>query len=157
MVRKRGGIGALGSSQTRFFHLSAKIREKWPNNHKRLRLKRVVATGKELFHISQKDQVAYKFRIPKIDDRSKFHICVNNFRVDQDPVHPFEDELVATACANPHAPEPDNNQEARGLNENASNNIGQGANQEDIAELRQQVVEVENEDCLPENLPSSEK
>ena len=54
------------------------------------------------------------------------------------------------------APEPDNNQESRGSNENTWNNIGQGANQDDIAELRQQGVEVENEDCLPENLPSGE-
>ena len=36
------------------------------------------------------------------------------------------------------------------------NNIGQGANQEDIAELRRQGVEVDSEDCLPENLPTSE-
>ena len=61
---------------------------------------------------------------------------------------------MATACAHPSA-EPDNNKEARGSNENASNNIGQGANQEDIAELHRQGVEVENEDCLPENLPTS--
>ena len=46
--------------------------------------------------------------------------------------------------------------EARGSNENASNNIGQGANQEDISELRRQDVKVENDDCLPENLPTSE-
>ena len=63
---------------------------------------------------------------------------------------------MATACAHP-APEPDNNKEARGSNENASNNIGQGANQEDIAELRIKGVKVENDDCLPENPPTSEK
>ena len=96
----------------------------------------------------------YKCRIAKIDDGSEFHICAHNFRLDQDPVQLFEYELVATACANPNSPEPDNNQESRGSNENTSNNIGQGANQEDIAELRWQGVEVENEDCLPENLPS---
>ena len=62
---------------------------------------------------------------------------------------------MATACAHP-ATEPDNNKEERGSNENASNNIGQGANQEDIAELCRQGVEVENEECLPENLPSGE-
>ena len=67
---------------------------------------------------------------------------------------PFEDESVATSCDNPRAPEPDNNQEARGSNENTSNNIGQGANQEAISELQWQGAEVENEDCLPENLPS---
>ena len=67
----------------------------------------------------------------------------------------FEDESMTTACAHPAA-EPDNNKEARGSNENTSNNIGQGANQEDIAELRRQGVEVENEDCLPENLSTSE-
>ena len=89
MVRKRGGIVALGSAQSRFFHPSANIREKWPNDHKRLRLERVVVTGKELFCISRKDQVAYKCRIPKIDDGIEFHICVNNIWVDQDPTQPF--------------------------------------------------------------------
>ena len=92
--------------------------------------------------------MAYKCRIAEIDDGSKFHIYANNFRVDQDPVQPFEDKSMATACAHPAA-EPNNNKEARGLNENASNNIGQGSNQEDISELRRQGVEVENEDCLP--------
>ena len=67
----------------------------------------------------------------------------------------FKDESMTTPCTHPVA-EPDFNKEARGSNENASNNIGQGANQEDIAELRRQGVEVENEDCLPENLPSGE-
>ena len=98
----------------------------------------------------------YKCRIAKIDDGSEFHICANNFRVDQDPMQPFEDKLMATACAHP-APELDNNKEARGSNKNALNNIGQGANQEDIAELRRQGVEVENEDGLPETLPSGKK
>ena len=89
MVMKRGGIGALGSAQARFFHSSAKIREKWPNDHKQLRLERVVVTGKELFRISRRDQLTYKFRIAEIDDGIEFHICKNNFRVDQDPVQPF--------------------------------------------------------------------
>ena len=70
-------------------------------------------------------------------------------------MQPFEDKSMATVCAHP-APEPDNKKESRVSNENASNNIGQGANQEDIAELRRQGVEVENEDCLPEKLPSGE-
>ena len=61
---------------------------------------------------------------------------------------------MTTACGHPAA-EPDNNKEARGSNENALNNIGQGANQEDIAELRRQGVEVKNEECLPENIPTS--
>ena len=100
--------------------------------------------------------MAYKCCTAKIDDGSEFHICANNFRVDQDPVQPFEDESVATACAHPRAPEPDNEQEARRSNDNTSNNIGQGANQEDISDLRRQGVEVENEECLPENLPSGD-
>ena len=113
MVRKGGGIGALGASQARFFHPSAKIREKWPNNHKRLHLERVVVTGKEMFRISRRDQLAYKCRIAKIDDGSEFHICAKNFRVDQDPVQSFEDKSMANSCAHP-ADEPDNNKEARG-------------------------------------------
>ena len=99
--------------------------------------------------------MAYKCRIAEIDDKSEFHICANKFRVDQDPVQPFEDESMKTPCTHPAA-EPDFNKEARGSNENASNNIGQGANQEDIAELRRQGVDVENEDCLPENLSTDE-
>ena len=146
MVRKSGGIRALGSDQGRFFHPSTKILEKWMSDHKRLRLERVVVTGKELFRILRKDQVAYKCCIAKINDGSEFHICANNFRLYQDPVQPFEDKSVATACDHPCATEPGNNQKARGSNENTSNNIGQGANQEDIAELRRQGVEVENED-----------
>ena len=150
---KWGGIGSLGSAQASFFHPTAKIREEWLNDHKRLGLERVVVTGKELFRISRRDQVAYKCRIAEIDDGSKFHICANNFRLDQGHVQPFEDESLATACTHPY-PGPPNNQEARGSNENASNNIGQWANQEDIAELLRQGVEVGNEDWLPENLPS---
>ena len=99
--------------------------------------------------------MAYKCRISKINDGSEFYICANNCRVDQDPVQPFEDESTATPCTHPAA-EPEFNKETRGSNENALNNIGQEANQEDIAELRRQGVEVENEDCLPENLPTSE-
>ena len=99
--------------------------------------------------------MAYKCRITEIDDGSKFHICANNFQVDQYPVQPFEDELMATACTHPAA-EPDNNKEARRSKENALNNIGQGSNQEDIDELRRQGVKVENEDYLPENLLTSE-
>ena len=156
MVRKNGWIGPLGSAQARVFHPIAKIQEKWRNDHKRLRPKRVVVTVKELFLILRKGQVSYKCRIPEIDDGIKFNICANNFRVDQDPAQPFEDESMATARAHPRAPEPDNNQESRGPNEKTSKNIGQGSNQEYIAKLRRQVVEVENEDCLPENLPSDE-
>ena len=79
--------------------------------------------------------MAYKCRIAEIDDGSKLHICENNFRVDQDPVQPFEDESMTNPCAHPCAPEHDNNLEARGSNENTLNNIGQGSNQEDIADL----------------------
>ena len=90
MERKRGGIGSLGSAQARFFHTRAKIREKWTNDHKRLRLKIIVVTGKEMFRISRRDQLAYKCCIVEIDDGSEFHICANNFQVDEDPVQPFE-------------------------------------------------------------------
>ena len=69
---------------------------------------------------------------------------------------PFGGESVATARAHPRAPEPDNNQEARKSNEHTINNIIQWENQEDISEIRRQGVEVENEDCLPENLPFGE-
>ena len=65
--------------------------EKWPNDNKRLCLERIVVNGKALFHILRKDQVAYKCRILEIEDRSEFHICADNVRVDQYPVQPFEE------------------------------------------------------------------
>ena len=99
--------------------------------------------------------MAYKCCIVEINDESEFHIYANDFQVDQDPVQPFEDESMTTPYTHSDA-EPDNNKEERGSKKNASNNIGQGANQEDIAELRRKGVEVENEDCLPENRPTSE-
>ena len=55
---------------------------------------------------------------------------------------------MATACAH-SAAEPDNNKEARGSNKNVSNNIGQGDNQEDIAELCIQVVGVTHSPFTP--------
>jgi hypothetical protein len=39
-----GGIGASGTAMARFFHPSAKIREKWPQNYKH-RLFGVLVTG----------------------------------------------------------------------------------------------------------------
>ena len=71
MVRKRGGIGGLGSAQAWFFDPITKIREKWPNDHRRLRLERVFVTGKELFQISRRDKLAYKCLIAEIDNRSE--------------------------------------------------------------------------------------
>ena len=87
--------------------------------------------------------MAYKCCIAEMDDGSEFRISANNFQVNQDHVQPFEDESMATACAHPAA-ESNNNKEARGSNKNASNNIGQGDNQEYISEQRRQGVEVEN-------------
>ena len=75
MVRKRGGIGALGSAQARFLHPIAKIREKWLNDHKGLRLEILVVTGKELFRISWKGleekPIMWRVKLKEGKDRLK--------------------------------------------------------------------------------------
>ena len=97
MKRKAGGIGAVGSAKARFFHPSAKIRERWPNEHGTLRLSGVLVTGKATHRINRKQQICYERRIPEIDDGTIFVISVNNFKVDEAASTPFPDEASPVA------------------------------------------------------------
>ena len=95
MARKCGGIGAVGSAKGRFFHPSAKVREKWPNQHQTIRLTGVLVVGKGTHRVNRKDQLCYECRIPEIDDNTVSHICVGNFKVEEAPSTPFPDEVTA--------------------------------------------------------------
>jgi hypothetical protein len=145
-------MGALGSVSARFFHPGAKIHENLPNDTKK-RLENVLCTGKELHYISRKDQLVCEYRIPEFDDGTVFHTCVNNFQVDKAPIQPFADEVHPAAPSLAPALAPDPDYDARSSTKNPTNNIGQGASEEGIAELRRQGIEIENEDCAPNNLP----
>ena len=150
--RKPGGVGAVGSGIARFFHPSQRIREKWPNEHQKLRVRGVVITGKGDHRINRKVQRAYECRIPDIDDSTVFNIVCGNFKVEQAPIHPFEDERVTTNATPASRQAEDPNRALRASIQNAVNNIGVGgATRENIQLLREQGVEVDDEDCLPEN------
>ena len=92
MKCKVGGIGAVGLAKARFFHPSAKIRERWPNKHQTLRLSGLLVTGKATHCINRKQQICYKCRIPEIDNGTIFVISINNFKVDEAASTPFPDE-----------------------------------------------------------------
>jgi hypothetical protein len=72
MKRKAGGIGAVGSAKARFFHPSAKIRERWPNEHGTLRLSGVLVTGKATHRVNRKQQICYECRIPEPEIDEQF-------------------------------------------------------------------------------------
>ena len=150
-MRLHGGIGALGSAQARFFHPSANIRAKWPNEYQRKRLTGVVITGKGSHRVNRKDQVCYECRIPAIDDGTIFHIVVNNFRVDQAGIIPFEDEQAPTAPPPEPAEQTLEEIALRVSTEDERRNF-RSVLAEDIAELRQQGIEVDDDnEPAPEN------
>ena len=93
MVRRSlpAGVGALGAGKARFFHPSAKIRQKWPNNIKH-ELTNVLIIGQGQFIVNRKEQWCYIVRIPEIDDGSEFHIVKFNFSVTTASETPFPGE-----------------------------------------------------------------
>ena len=95
-----GGIGASGTAMARFFHPSAKIREKWPQNDKK-RLFGVLVTGEGVRRVQHKDQMCYLVRVPKIDDSTIFHIVKKNFKILAAPAVPFDSERPAAMRVDP--------------------------------------------------------
>ena len=154
MARKCGGIGAIGSAKGRFFHPSAKVREKWPNQHQTIRLTGVLVVGKGTHRVNRKDQLCYECRIPEIDDNTVFHICVGNFKVEEAPSTPFPDEVTAAPA---RVAPPTRNEEGRIVDialrtshTDVPSNISGLA--EEIAELRQQGIQVDDDnEPAPEN------
>ena len=85
-----GGIDAIGSAKARFFHPSANIWEKWPQDDKYC-LMGVLITGEGQKVINRKIQNCYIVYIPEIDDSSEFYIVKKNFQVIS-PAQPFPGE-----------------------------------------------------------------
>ena len=151
MAKKRGGIGAAGSAIARFFHPSAHIRAKWPNDYQRKRLTNVLITGKGMHRVNRKDQLCYECRIPEIDadlldEPITFHIVCNNFRVDRAGIVPFEDEMGdATAPAQEAVDETIELRTSR-------DDVRRSELSQEISDLRQQGIEVDDDnDPAPEN------
>ncbi len=97
------GIGATDTAMARFFHPSAKIREKWPQHDKRC-LFGVLVTGEGVRKVQHKNQMCYLVRISEIDDSTTFHIVKKNFKVLSAPATPFESEVPAVRQNCPPAP-----------------------------------------------------
>ncbi len=153
MAKKKGGIGAKGSAKARFFHPGQNIRDKWPNQHQTIRVSEALIVGKGVHRVNRKDQMCYECRLAEIDDNTVFHIVCNNFKVEVEGATPFEDEGVVSAPA--PATSAQNAERARiaalrTAGEDVSSNIGNL--QQEIAELRQQGIEVDDDnEPAPEN------
>ena len=82
MVKKKlGVIGAKGSGQVRFFHLSKHIRAQWPNEHQKIGLADVLIVGKGMHKVNRQEQLCYECRIQEINNGVIFHITCKNFKV----------------------------------------------------------------------------
>ena len=158
MAKKRGGIGATGSAKARFFHPSQNIRDKWPNQHPIIRLSGVLLVGKSVHRVQRKDQLCYECRIAEIDDSTIFHIVCNNFKVEVAASIPFEDEAVVTTSVTlPTAQDGERERVAalRTAGDDVLSNI-RGAAAQEVAELRQQGIEVDDDnEPAPENAQPS--
>ena len=99
-----GGIGASGTAMALFFHPSAKIREKWPQNDKRC-LFGLLVTGKGIRRVQHKNQMCYLMRITEIDASTIFHIVKKNFKILSAPAIPFKSKKPTAVHVDP-APVP---------------------------------------------------
>ena len=140
------GIGAKGSGKARFFHPSDHIRAQWPNEHQKIWLADVLLVGKGMHKVNRREQLCYECRIPEIDDGVIFHITWKKFKVETVGATPFDDEVVVGP---PTAPQ------ATGsvivatsgdclLVHDVTPNI-RGGLAEEIVELRQQGIEVDDD------------
>jgi hypothetical protein len=155
MVRSSfpAGIGALGSAKARFFHPSAKIREKYPRDDKS-RLRDVLVTGEGRRKVNKKMQDCYLVRIPEFDDGTEFHIVKKNFKVDAAPAVPFPVETRETAATRNRQSDEQTNL-LRAADRNVVPNVGidelTGA-REEVDELRRQGITVDDDnEPAPEN------
>ena len=152
---KKAGVGALGKAKARFFHPSKPIRDKLQSQYGKAEIDNVLVVGKNTHRINHKEQKAYECRINDFDEANIFKIVCSNFKVTQEGPTPFPDE-AAPADVAPTAPR-DLNADIRGSRENAQPSVRRNYNSEstrseDIAQLRSEGVEVDDEDVAPENI-----
>jgi len=152
-----GGVGATGTAMARFFHPSAKIREKWPQNDKR-RLFGVLVTGEGIRRVQHKDQMCYLVRIPEIDDSTIFHIVKKNFKILAAPAVPFDSESPGAMRVDPapvavpgEAVNPDRVADCNVV-PNIEGYLDRDSLRGDIEEQRRQGITVDDDnEPLPEN------
>jgi hypothetical protein len=150
---KRAGVGAIGKAKAHFFHPSQPIKEKLQALYAKAEIDGVLVVGKGKHHINHKKQTAYEFRINNFDESNIFKIVCSNFKVTQEGPTPFPDEVAITASTVPRHP----NTDIRGSREYAEPSVRTDyhhdrTRSEDIARLRSEGVEVDDEDVAPENI-----
>ena len=150
--KKLAGIGAAGSGKARFFCPREHICAQWPNEHQRIRLAGVLIVGKGMHKVNRREQLCYECRIPEIDNGVIFHITCKNFKVEVDGATPFEDEVVVRV---PTTPQPTAQATAAAGDRTSVHDVApnvRGVLAEEIAELRQQGIEVDDDnEPAPEN------
>jgi hypothetical protein len=153
-----GGIGASGTAMARFFHLSAKIREKWPQNDKQ-GLFGVLVTGEGIRRVQHKDQMCYLVCIPEINNSKIFHIVKKNFKILGALAIPFDSERPVAMRVDPapvpvpgEAVNPDRIVDGNVV-PNIEGYLDRDSLRGDIEEQRRQGITVEdNNEPLPENV-----
>ena len=147
VLRKKGGIGATGSPFAKFLHPSDLIRARWPNDWKSRQCAGARITGKGMHNVSRKSQLCYECILPEYDDTTTFHIVCCNFKVLVVGPSPFDDEVDATPRPAAPANVPPVQEDANITPEQQAT-VGWAA---DIADLRADGVEVDDEGPAPEN------
>ena len=132
------------------FTPSEQIRAQWPNKHQKIQLADVLLVGKGMHKVNRREQLCYECRIPEIENGVVFHITCKNFRVDTDGATPFDDEVVVLAPQETGPVTVATAGDRLSVHDVAPNIHGVLA--EEIADLRQQGVEVDDDNKpVPEN------
>ncbi|EED93204.1 predicted protein [Thalassiosira pseudonana CCMP1335] len=151
MVRKRGGIGAVGKAMARFFHPSKEVEAKCLQEGKTYKshvLEDAIIIGRETCRINHKNQLAYQCRLPFMDDNKVYAIVCSNMTIVEEGATPFNDEAAATPILR------DDSIELRGSQVNASPSVNHDRDTlaADMARLRAEGIEVDTEQPAPENI-----
>ena len=153
--KKAAGRGALGSAKARFFHPRKPIRDYLKHNYDKEVLHNVLVDDKKEIRINKKVQMTYECCIKEIDEANVFSIVCCNSKAMQAGITPFPDEIAdraATAPTNDHA-------DLRASNTNSESHVNMnysstndGTQAADIARLRSEGVEVNDEAVDPKNI-----
>ena len=147
------GVGAVGKAKARFFSPSQLIQEKLGDRYRREVITDVLVIGKGKARISKREQDAYQVRIPSIDENTIFNLVCCHLSVTTAPATPFPDELsTPPPTAEPVVDRAATENAQPSVNTNFHNRDSLAA---DIARLRSEGVEVDDEDVAPENITTT--
>jgi hypothetical protein len=149
VLRKKGGIGAVGNPYARYIHPSGPIRQRWPNTWKQHQCMGAVICGKGMRNVSRRNQLCYEIRLTDFEEDVMFHIVCCNFKVLTEGPEPFDDERTIPQVA----PAPILAQIGEG--EAAASNVDDGVVLQlgnlEIGELTADGIQVDDEGPAPEN------